>query len=284
MTNEYGNELLHKVLLSAMKDIDKICRENGLRYYLHAGTLLGAFNHKGFIPWDDDVDITMLREDYDKLVQIINNEYSDKYFMQTYVSDPKHTNNRGVLRVLGTSVSHIHGEGECTHSEIGVDIVPLYPVPSNIVIRKLQQWLIWIWDVALQIKQGSIIPHNFFVKCIGLLSKCDRVKIGKDIDRFMRFSKKNDSAEVGILCYTYRNPYTGKNGYDNEIWPRKWYEQPKDIAFEDAVFMTISEPEAYLDYQYGPHWHEPYPEEKRITKHDVKGYEIEPWVLERIGQ
>lgn len=283
MTNEYGNELLHKVLLSAMKDIDKICRENGLRYYLHAGTLLGAFNHKGFIPWDDDVDITMMREDYDTLVQIINNEYSDKYYMQTYVSDPNHTNNRGVLRVLGTSVSHIHGEGECTHNEIGVDIVPLYPVPGNTVIRKLQQWLIWIWDVALQIKQGSIIPHNFFVKCIGMLSRRDRVKIGKDIDRFMRFSKRSDSAEVGILCYTYRNPYTGKNGYDNEIWPRKWYEQPKDIAFEDAVFMTISEPEAYLEYQYGPHWHEPYPEEKRVTKHDVKSYEIEPWVMERLG-
>ena len=46
MTNEYGNELLHKVLLSAMKDIDKICRDNGLRYYLYAGTLLGAVNHK----------------------------------------------------------------------------------------------------------------------------------------------------------------------------------------------------------------------------------------------
>ena len=72
MTNEYGNELLHKVLLSAMKDIDKICRENGLRYYLYAGTLLGAVNHKGFIPWDDDVDIVMFPNDLEKLKKKLN--------------------------------------------------------------------------------------------------------------------------------------------------------------------------------------------------------------------
>lgn len=265
-----------------LKVFHRVCEENGISYYMNSGTMLGAVRHKGFIPWDDDVDITMMRKDYDKLVEIINSEYSDRYFMQTYISDPNHMNNRGVLRVLGTAVSHIHGEGQCTHNEIGVDIVPLYPVPVNRLVRKLQQWLIWIWDVAIQIKQGAIISHNPLVKCIGLLSRRDRTKLGKEIDCFMRFSKNNDSAEVGILCYTYRNPYTGKNGYDNEIWPRKWYEQPLDIEFEDTVFMTMSDPKAYLDYQYGPHWADPYPEEKRITKHDVKGYEIEPWVLERL--
>ena len=64
MTNEYGNERLHKVLLSALKDIDKICRENDLRYYLHAGTLLGAVNYNGFIPWDDDADVSMFPDDF----------------------------------------------------------------------------------------------------------------------------------------------------------------------------------------------------------------------------
>ena len=51
--------------------IDDICRENGLTYYLHAGTLLGAVRHKGYIPWGDDVDIAMYRPDYDRLAQII---------------------------------------------------------------------------------------------------------------------------------------------------------------------------------------------------------------------
>ena len=63
MTNDYGNLELHMVLLQAMKDIDKICRENNLKYYLYAGSLLGAMNFKGFIPWDDDIDIVMFPKD-----------------------------------------------------------------------------------------------------------------------------------------------------------------------------------------------------------------------------
>lgn len=87
MTNDYGNLELHTVLLSAMKDIHKICQENNLKYYLHAGTLLGAVNHKGFIPWDDDVDITLIRSDFEKIAKIIERDYSDRYYIQTYKND-----------------------------------------------------------------------------------------------------------------------------------------------------------------------------------------------------
>ena len=108
MTNDYGNLELHKVLLSAMKDIDKICRENGLKYFLHAGTLLGAVNYKGFIPWDDDVDISMFREDYETFLVLAQQQFGDRYFIQTYKTDPSYPNNRAVLRVLGTKVVHYH--------------------------------------------------------------------------------------------------------------------------------------------------------------------------------
>ena len=124
MTNDYGNLELHQVLLSAMKDIDKICREHGLKYFLHAGTLLGAINHKGFIPWDDDVDISLLRCDYETFIRVVQEDYSDQYFLQNYMSDPTFSNNRSVLRVLGTKVFHYH-ENTAEHNEIGIDIVPL---------------------------------------------------------------------------------------------------------------------------------------------------------------
>lgn len=88
MTNDYGNLELHQVLLAAMKDIDKICRTHGLRYYLYAGTLLGALNHGGFIPWDDDIDLVMFPTDFDKLSEIIRSEYSDRYEISTFDTDP----------------------------------------------------------------------------------------------------------------------------------------------------------------------------------------------------
>ena len=130
MTNDYGNLELHEVLLSAMKDIDKICRENNLRYFLHAGTLLGAMNHKGFIPWDDDVDISMFREDYEKFLSIVHEQMGDRYFVQTYKTDPEYPNNRAVLRVLGTEVIHFHEDDTSSRKEIAVDIVPLDSVPD----------------------------------------------------------------------------------------------------------------------------------------------------------
>lgn len=282
MNNDYGNELLHKVLLSAMKDIDKICRENGLKYYLHAGTLLGAINHKGFIPWDDDVDITMFRRDYEKLVEIINRDYKDKYFFQTYESDKYYRNNRAVLRILGTRLKFQHETEKIEHQEIGVDIAPLYAVPDSRILQKIQQGLIWILDAAVQIKYKDIIPQKIWTKCIGIISLFPRKTIGHWMDFIMKYMGKESSKYVGILCYTGKNPYTGQSGYYNDVMPRDWYQKIKELPFEDTKFMAISNPEKDLINRYGEHYAEPYPEEKRVTKHDVAEYEISEEVLKQL--
>ncbi|MDD7595009.1 MAG: LicD family protein [Clostridiales bacterium] len=284
MTNDYGNLELHEVLLSAMKDIDKICRENNLRYFLHAGTLLGAMNHKGFIPWDDDVDISMFREDYEKFLSIVHEQMGDRYFVQTYKTDPEYPNNRAVLRVLGTEVIHFHEDDTSSRKEIAVDIVPLDSVPDLRIVQRFQQGLVWVLDAAVQIKQGSIIPRSVFTKCIGLLAKVDRVRLGRWIDNVTCICKSKKTKLVGLLSYTGKNPYTGVSGYYNDLLKREWYDSPEYVPFEDTQFMTIGEPEADLLHRYGPHWAEPYPEEKRVTKHDVKSYRIEPWVLDRVRQ
>ncbi|WP_448920224.1 LicD family protein [Eubacterium sp.] len=283
MTNDYGNLELHSVLLSAMKDIDKICKENELKYFLHAGTLLGAFNHNGFIPWDDDVDISMMRDDYEKFIEIVKKDYSDLYFVRNYKTDPDYKNNRTVLCVLGTEVVYYHDDKKSAHNEIGLDIVPLDAAPDGKLARQIQQGLIFIVDTAVQIKQGDIIPHNPIVKMIGLLSKIDRTKLGLWIDNLtMKYNSKN-TKYVGLLSYTGKNPYTGRSGYENDLLLRKWYENPIMVPYEDTEFMTISEPVKDLVHRYGEHWHDPYPEEKRITKHDIKSYTIEDSVRKRVG-
>lgn len=283
MTNDYGNLELHRVLLAAMKDIDRICREHGLKYYLHGGTLLGAFNHGGFIPWDDDADISLMREDYEALCVIIRRDHGDRYFLHNYHTDPGYGNNRAVLRVLGTRVIHHHEVGKSLHPEVGVDLVPLDAVPDSRLLRRLQAGTIWVLDAAVQIKQGRIIPRHPVMKCIGLLAKLDRQRLGRMIDRVSMLFNGRNTKDVGLLTYTSRNPYVDRAGYDNEIWPRKWYEEPRTVRFEDTAFMTISDPEGYFLWQYGPKWQEPYPEEKRISKHDVKAWEISPEAKERLG-
>ncbi len=280
MTNDYGNLELHQVLLSAMKDIDKICRENGLKYFLHAGTLLGAMNYQGFIPWDDDVDISLLREDYNVLLNVLQRDYSDIYFLQNYETDSTFTNNRAVVRVLGTKIQYNHGNA--VHNEIGVDIVPLDSAPNSRIARKLQQTIIWIFDAAVQIKQGRIIPRHPFMKCIGFLGKADRKKLGRMIDRFSTFFNGKKTEYIGLLTYTGKSPYTGRSGYENDLMKREWYDKPLEVPFEDTFFMTISDPAADLIHRYGANWAAPYPEEKRVTKHDVRSYEISEEVRKRI--
>ena len=282
MTNDYGNLELHKVLLSAMKDVDLICREHGLKYYLHAGTLLGALNHQGFIPWDDDVDISLFREDYEKLLEIITEDYSDRYFVQNNKTESVFSHNRSVLRILGTRVIH-NGEELEQHTEIGIDLVPLDSAPDSKLARWWQQHVILFWDMVTQIKLGIIIPSSIITRTLSLFAKMDRKRLGERIDKeCMKYNKKQ-TKYVGLLSYTGKNPYTGKSGYENDLLLREWFENPIYVPFEDAEFMTISEPEKDLIHRYGPHWHDPYPEEKRVTKHEVKAYMINEEVRKRVG-
>lgn len=281
MTNEYGNELLHKVLLSAMKDIDKICREHGLRYYLYAGTLLGAINHKGFIPWDDDIDIVMFPNDFRKLCEIVEGEYADRYHMLTFDNTPDWFSKMSKLQIKGAEV--ISGDG--SRSPMFIDINILHSMPDGKLQRTLQRKQIEFINLSLGVLSGAVIPSSWKSKCtFALCSKLGKERLGKMLDRVMRKYDRKMTEYVGIMCNTLtRNPYTGVSGYDNDQPKRKWHEKPIEILFEDTYFMTFSGIEADLLHRYGPHYMDPYPEEKRITKHDVKSYEIEPWVMERVG-
>ena len=89
--------------LGVMEDIASICDQHGIKYILHYGTLLGAIRHDGFIPWDDDIDIGVPWGDYQKLCDVINSEYSDKYFAQNLWTERKYPLIWTQIRVNGTT-------------------------------------------------------------------------------------------------------------------------------------------------------------------------------------
>lgn len=280
MTNEYGNELLHKVLLSAMKDIDKICRENGLKYYLYAGTLLGAVNYKGFIPWDDDVDIVMFPDDLEKLKKIIESDYSSYYRFMTFENTPNWYSKMCKLQILGTSIVSQNSE----RSPVFIDISKLHSMPDSAIQRFFQRKEIELLNLSLAVLSGEIKPISLKSRLtIAQIAKFGKDKIGVMLDRTLTKYDNVRTKSVGIMCNTLTaNPYTGISGYDTDKTERAWHEKYQYISFEDTSLMTFSHIENYLDWQYTKAWRNPYPEEKRITKHDVKTYEIEPWVMERI--
>lgn len=281
MTNDYGNLELHKVLLSAMKDIDKICRENNLKYYLYAGTLLGAVNHGGFIPWDDDIDVVMFEKDFFTLKSIIETKYTDYYNIISFENTEHWFSKMFKIQIKGANFIDMNNEA----SPVFIDISILHSVPDNGFLRFLQRKRIEFLNLSLSVLSGEIVPTNFKTKyTIGFYSKLGKEKLGKKLDKILTKYDKKNTYYVGIMCNTLSiNYYNGMPGYEADITERSWHNNPIYLPFENTKFMTISEPAKYLTRMYGSKWSEPYPEEKRISRHFVKNYLISDRIKERVA-
>ena len=112
-------------LLDLLFVVDRICKEHDIKYYAIGGTLLGAVRHNGFIPWDDDLDIAMLRKDYNRFLEVAQNELSGKYFLQTTLSDVNYYKEHARLRNSDTTGICEHLELHGCNNGIYLDILPL---------------------------------------------------------------------------------------------------------------------------------------------------------------
>lgn len=114
-----------KVMLEILVEIHRICVENDITYWLEAGTLLGAIRHKGFIPWDDDCDVSMPRKDYERFLQIAQEKLPETMFLQTKETDKEYPLPWAKIRKNGTLLIETGETGEEKyHHGIFVDIFP----------------------------------------------------------------------------------------------------------------------------------------------------------------
>lgn len=120
-----------QIELSMLEEVIRICEKHNLRYFADSGTLLGAVRHNGFIPWDDDIDLVMLRPDYNKLIKLAK-EFKSPFFLQSTYTDKKYTRGHIQIRYDGTAmILPSEGVNVKFHQGIFLDIFPLDVYPKD---------------------------------------------------------------------------------------------------------------------------------------------------------
>lgn len=117
--------------LDMLEEVDRICQKYEIEYFLQGGTLLGAVRHKGYIPWDDDIDIVMRRNDYNKFLEIAQKELGDKYFLQYYKTERKYNRGHAQIRNPNTTAIIKGDEFNNFNKGIFIDIFPLDNIPND---------------------------------------------------------------------------------------------------------------------------------------------------------
>ncbi len=132
--NPEGSDLRKKQLrmLEMLKYIDSICKKNNIKYWLSSGTCLGAVRHCGFIPWDDDVDIELMEDDYNKLIELLRNNKSEDFVIQTHQDDPNYIMDFAKLRDKRIMVKEVFGiDKSYKYQGLFIDIFKRVPSGSN---------------------------------------------------------------------------------------------------------------------------------------------------------
>lgn len=256
---EISIDELKSIQLDILRSVHEYCENNGLKYTLLYGTLLGAVRHKGFIPWDDDIDIAMMRSDYEKLISGFSHE-----FLKIYDFRNDEDYSYGFAKAIDTRTV-LEENTTMANFGIGIDIFPiddmfddeqschnfiqlLLPLKRKFRYKLLKPSEKNVWWKRIAIRLASLSVCFYSLKELVI-----------KINDFIRSKGgKEDSKYVGVLVGT---ALTTKC-----YMPRKWFENYEYVEFESQKFMSIKEYDAFLSYEYGDYMQLP-PENKRTSPH-----------------
>ncbi len=268
---------LHEKQYEILEELKRVCDENGLTYYLAFGTLLGAIRHKGFIPWDDDIDTGMPLADYKKLEELFTTgKFKPGFFLQTANTDPASGTTYYKLRSDGTTFIVKPQAHRNMHHGINIDIYPLYNVADNKLMREIQI----LHAVMYMLLEVGEVPQNNgkFMKIVGaIVLLLLRGKLREKYKRFcLKYMAKYDKKNTKYKAYFY-----GNLNRCHRLYPANVFEKTIPMQFEHDTFSVPIGYDYFLKKFYGDYMKMPTVENRGIkldklakidTKHSYLEY------------
>jgi len=232
--------------LDMLRLLDKLCKENNLKYFAEFGTLLGAVRHKGFIPWDDDIDVVMMRDDYNKLLEIAPDYFSYPYFFQNVYTNPQVIWSFSKIRDDRTSLVEFPHLGKEFHQGIFLDIFPFDDVPDGINYSFDQFRIIMeIWRCCTE--PANLINDISSDKKIVMNPDLIRTIISLPIqERFRVF----ENSLTDMYGKTEMCNFFGHLGHRADH-KKSWYNEIIYLPFEDFEIPVPKEYETILTFEFG---------------------------------
>lgn len=238
MTKDLILQQLHSVLFEILYEFDRICRKHSIQYFLDSGTALGAVRHGGFIPWDDDIDVGMLRSEYEKFLSVVQTELSDKFVLLSSDSDSSYFKYH-VKLVRKNTLFPEGGTDNSQHHGIYIDIFPFDKVPEDEIKRKKVVRKVLILRSCIRLKRTNNNKGKLILKILYIFLKLVPLRL---LEKYQNkvFIKYNDTTSKFVTCYFYKM-LVGRDLY----FPISVMNPSVEILFEGHSFMIMN---GYIDY------------------------------------
>lgn len=255
--NETDNSELRRLQLcelDLLKVFAEICDRYHLRYYMIGGTMLGAIRHKGFIPWDDDVDIGMPRRDYQKFLSIVQKNVPEHIRLLNYKKDRDYL--RYFSRLVDTRVKiYNDSSSETLIENAWIDIFPFDGTPNHKIHRDL--WFLWLCVLRVRyhfscfdqmvnlMRPGRPLYQRIIIR-FGQIFRVGRHSDSKKLLRRIEHHLRKYSFDSSDYVVNFFGAYVQK-----EIIPRKWLQNGREYPFEDTKLRGAVKYDIYLKNFYG---------------------------------
>lgn len=265
---ELSLEEIKQVELDILKVFHSFCKENNIRYFISHGTLLGAIRYKGFIPWDDDLDVLVPREDYDRLLTIFRD--SERYRLIAFEKDRNYA--FPYAKLCDMSTRKVEG-GYINGVELGLDI-DVFPLDNwdddlekaKLEVKHQKQNMFRLGLTKLK-KPDSLHPAKRFVKGI-VMALCKLRGSAYYVEKIIQGAHKPEQKGSRYMGGKAWNVYG-----ERDIMPAEIFAETIELEFEGEKFFAPVGYDAFLTSLYGDYLPEP-PVEKRKTHHSFNAYRL----------